>query len=330
MTTRRIIGMIVVLTALFVTSATLRAAPPRAGDEPAKPDAAGGARIYSFPAADVVYPEGIGYHAGNGDFFAGSTNGGAVYRGNAWRGSRQIELFLPAGSDGRTDVRGIKVNPQGQLFLAGGPTGTMWMYDAVTGRLLSSFRNGIQGSFINDVAIAPDGAAYFTDSNVPLLYRVKADAQGIYQFEFWRDLRDTVIQYGQGFNLNGIAVTPDNKYLIVVQSNTGKLFRIAIDTKEVTEIALAGGDRMTNGDGLLLDGQTLHVVRNSLNLIVQLRLAADYASGQQVGSFTDPSFQFTTTIARAGDRLLVVNSQFNRRMANNPELPFSVSSVPLR
>ena len=331
MTTRRIIGTIVILAALFVTSATLRAAPMRAGEEPpTRPDTIRGTLIYTFPAGDTVYPEGIGYHAGNGDFFVGSTNGGAVYRGNAWRGNRQIELFLPAGSDGRTDVRGIKVNPQGQLFLAGGPTGTMWMYDAVTGRLLSSFRNGIQGSLINDVAIAPDGAAYFTDSNVPLLYRIKADAQGVYRFEFWRDLRDTVIRYEQGFNLGGIVVTPDNKYLIVVQGNTGKLFRIAIDTKEVSEITLAGGDRMTNGDGLLLDGQTLHVVRNSLNLIVQLRLAADYASGQQVGSFTDPSFQFTTTIAKAGDRLLVVNSQFNRRMANTPELPFSVSSVPIR
>lgn len=282
---------------------------------------------YTFPAGDVVYPEGIAYHAGNGDFFAGSTTGGAVYRGTVRGGNRQIELFLPAGSDGRTDVRGMKVNPQGQLFLAGGQTGTMWMYDAVTGRFLSMFRNGIENSFINDVAIAPDGAAYFTDSNVPLIYRIRADAQGVYQLEFWRDLRDTVIQYAPGFNLNGIVATPDGKYLIVVQSNTGKLFRIATDTRDVSEITLAGGDRMTAGDGLLLDGHTLHVVRNSLNLIVQIRLAADYASGQQIGSFTDPSFAFTTTIAQAGDRLLVINSQFNRRSTNNPELPFTVSSV---
>ncbi|HEU5102651.1 MAG TPA: hypothetical protein VFU22_26685, partial [Roseiflexaceae bacterium] len=86
---------------------------------------------------------------------------------------------------------------------------------------------------------------------------------------------------------------------------------------------------MTAGDGLLLDGQTLHVVRNSLNLIVQLRMAADFASGQQVGSFTDPSFGLTTTIAKAGDRLLVVNSQFNRRNNPNapPVLPFTISSV---
>jgi len=205
----------------------------------------------------------------------------------------------------------------------------MWMYDAVTGRFLSSFKNGIQGTFINDVAIAPDGAAYFTDSNVPNLYRIKPDAQGVYRFEFWRDLRGTAIQYAQGFNLNGIVVTPDGKYLITVQSNTGKLFRIATDTKEITEINLAGGDRMTAGDGLLLDGQTLYVVRNSLNLIVMLRMAPDFASGQQIGSFTDPSFAFTTTIAKSGDRLLVVNSQFNRRSTNNPVQPFTISSVAI-
>lgn len=288
----------------------------------------GAAVLYIFPAADVVYPEGIAYHAGTGDFFVGSTNGGAVYRGNVRRGSRQIQLFLPPGSDGRTDVRGMKVNPQGQLFMAGGTTGTMWMYDAVTGRLLSSFNNGVANSFINDVAIAPDGAAYFTDSNVPLLYRIKADTEGVFRYEPWLDLRGTAIAYAQGFNLNGIVATPDGKHLITVQSNTGKLFRIDLASKVVDEIKLAGGDLMTNGDGLLLEGTTLYVSRNSLNLIVQIRLAADYASGQQVGSFTDPAFALTTTIARAGDRLLVVNSQFNRRASNNPALPFSIASVP--
>ena len=287
-------------------------------------------RLYTFPPNDVVYPEGIALNPATGDFFVGSTNGGAVYRANAQRGPRRLTLFLPAGSDGRTDVRGMKVNKQGHLFMAGGATGTMWIYNTATGRLIKSFRNGVPNSFVNDVAIAPDGAAYFTDSNVPILYRIKADAQGVYRLERWRDLSNTIIQYEPGFNLNGIVATPDGKYLITVQSNTGRLFRIATDTKEVSEIVLLGGDRMTFGDGLLLDGQTLHVVRNSLNLIVQLRLAPDYASGQQVGSFTDPSFAFTTTIAKFRNDLLVVNSQFNRRATNDPVLPFTVSRVPLR
>ncbi len=60
------------------------------------------------------------------------------------------------------------------------------------------------------------------------------------------------------------------------------------------------------------------------------RLAPDLSGGQQIGSFTDPTFQYTTTIARAGDRLLVVNSQFDRRPTSDPVLPFSVSSVAMR
>jgi|HigsolmetaAR202D_1030399.scaffolds.fasta_scaffold00866_10 hypothetical protein len=285
--------------------------------------------IYSFPAGDEVYPEGIAFHAGNGDFFAGSTVAGAVYRGNTRGTSRNLTLFLPPGSDGRTDVRGLEVDSQGRLWLAGGATGTMWMYDAVTGRFLSQFSNGIEGSFVNDVAIAPDGAAYFTDSRVPYIYKIAPDSEGIFRFEFWRDLSDSPIQFTEGFNLNGIVVTPDNKYLIVVQSNTGKLFRVAIDSPQIDEITIANGDRVTAGDGLLLDGSTLHVVRNSLNLIVQLRLSNDYLNAQQIGSFTHESFGFTTTIANADGRLLVINSQFNRR--NNPDMPpimpFTVSSV---
>jgi sugar lactone lactonase YvrE len=285
---------------------------------------------YTFPASDPVFPEGIAYHAGNGDFFVGSTNDGAIYRGNAWGDDRQLQLFLPGRTDGRTFVTGMKVNPQGQLFVSGGATGMMWLYDAVTGQLLSAFSNGIEGGFINDVTIAPDGAAYFTDSRVPWIYRIKADAEGVYRFEFWLNLNSTAVEYTTGNNLNGIAATPDGRYLIAVQSNTGKLFRIATDTQAVREISLAGGDRMTAGDGIVLDGQTLYVARNSLNLIVLLQLTPEYSSGQQVGSFTDPSFATTTTIAKISDRLLVVNAQFNRRATNNPELPFTVSSVLLR
>jgi len=285
------------------------------------------ALLYSFPAADIVFPEGIAYHEGSRDFFVGSTNGGAVYRGNELRGNRQIKPFLPAGSDGRTTAIGMKVNSAGQLFIAGGGTGGIWVYDTDLGELLGSFNTGRTNGFLNDVALAPDGSAYFTDSLVPILFRLAPDGQGGWELEEWLDLNTTPIQYVQGFNLNGIDITPDGMYLIVVQSNTGKLFRIATDTKEVTEIVLAGGDRMTAGDGILLDGQMLYVARNSLNLIVQLRLNASFTGGQQVGSFTNSAFGFTTTITKADNRLLVVNAQFNRRGTNDPVLPFTVASV---
>ena len=44
-----------------------------------------------------------------------------------------------------------------------------------------------------------------------------------------------------GFNVNGIAATPNGKTLIVVQSNTGKLFTVtpAVTTADTDELALA-------------------------------------------------------------------------------------------
>lgn len=315
MTSRRMVGLALLL-ALIAAVLPWQAG---AANQPK-------ARIYSFPANDVVFPEGIAYHAGNGDFFVGSTANGAVYRGNIRRNN--LEVFLPGGQDGRTAAIGMKVNPQGQLFVAGGGTGMIWMYDAVTGRLLSAFSTGRQGGFINDVTITPDGAAYFTDSNIPVLYRIKADEQGVFRYETWMSFDGTPLQYTQGFNLNGIVSSADGKYLIVVQSNTGKLFRISTETKEVTPISLLGNDVMTFGDGMVLDGQTLYVVRNQLNLVVKLQLNADFSAGQQVGSVTDPSFMYTTTAAKVGDRMLLVNSQFNKRGGGaTPTLPFTVSSI---
>ena len=74
---------------------TLTGASVQAAGNPAAPT-----MTYTFPAQDVVYPAGVAHHAGNGDFFAGSTTGGAVYRGNTWRDSRALEPFLPAVAAG--------------------------------------------------------------------------------------------------------------------------------------------------------------------------------------------------------------------------------------
>ncbi len=266
---------------------------------------------YTFPAGDVVYPEGVAVHPGNGDFFVGSTANGAIYRGNARGTNRDLQVFLPGGADGRTTAIGMKVNPQDQLFISGGATGMIWMYDAVTGRFLSSFSNGLQstGTFINDVAIAPDGAAYFTDSLVPVVYRIKADAQGVFRFEFWRDLRGTALEYQQGFNVNGIDVTRDGKYLIVVQSNTGNLYRVDPETGHATLIDL-GGASMTNGDGILLVGRTLYVVRNRLNVIEVVRLNGTFTSGEVVDEIRSNDFDVPTTVAMFGNRLYLVNARF--------------------
>ena len=203
---------------------------------------------YILPG-DVVFPEGIAFQPSTNDFFVSSTTDGTIFRGDIRKKSARV--FLPAGADGRTIATGMKVDSEGRLFISGASSGKIFIYDTKTGDLISKFADDLQSTFINDVAIAPNGAAYFTDSLSPFLYRVAANDEGRFTFKRWIDFTGTPLVYQPGFNLNGIVATPNGKYLIVVQSNTGKLFRITIATKEIVEIDLSG-TTLTNGDGLLL------------------------------------------------------------------------------
>lgn len=147
------------------------------------------------------------------------------------------------------------------------------------------------------------------------------------ELEEWLNLEGTLIEYGEGFNLNGIATSEDERYLVTVQSNMGNLYRIDIESREVIRIDL-GSETLMGGEGILLDGQTLYVVRGGEGVIVPVELSEDFASGKVGEAFSDPSFAHPTTIAKFGDRLLVVNSQFDRRESGqNPELPFTVSAI---
>ena len=107
-----------------------------------------------------------------------------------------------------------------------------------------------------------------------------------------------------------------------MQSNTGKLFRIEIATKQVVEIDLGGAS--VAGDGLWLEGKKLYAVARPD--LLKIRLSRDFTRGQVVSRSSDYSFAFPTTIAIARGRMLVVNSQFDKR-GGTPVLPFTVSSI---
>ena len=223
----------------------------------------------------------------------------------------------------------MKVDASGRLFVAGGDTGRMFVYETGTGELIDRFENGAQSTFVNDVALTPDGSAFFTDSMRPELYRVFPDGSGGYEMETYLDFEGTPLKYEEGFNLNGIAATPDGRHLITVKSLSGQLFRIDTQSKEVIQIDTGGAD-LTNGDGLLLMGRTLYVVRNQNEVIVPVKLSSDYSSGVADEGFKDDSLMYPTTVAAYEGQLLVVNSQFDARgEGRQPELPFTVSDLPI-
>ncbi len=269
---------------------------------------------------NAVFPEGIAVDEESGAFFVGSTSDGTIFSGNA-NSSNDASIFLAGGGDSRTDVRGMKVAKNGRLYVAGGTLGKVFVYDIASKALLASFATGLTPSFVNDVTIAPNGDAYFTDSQSPAIYRLSADLTNFARFT---DFAGSSVVYGPGFNLNGIAATADGAYVITVQSNTGKLIRVDLSSKQVSEINLDGANA-GSGDGILLRGRTLHLMRNSLGLLLTFKLSEDFTSADLRSVNTDSSFQFPTTFGRYRDRFIVVNSQFNNRTA--PVLPFNVSAI---
>ncbi len=282
--------------------------------------------IYELPG-EQVYPEGVTSDADENVFYVGSTADGTIFRGNVDTG--EVEVFSDGGTDGRTSAIGMDIDDQGRLFVAGGDSGQVFVYDTDTGESIAVLDNGLApNTFLNDVVVV-DGVAYVTDSFNPILWRITFD-DPLGTIEPLVDFTGTPFVFQRdGFNANGIVTTPDGQYLLVVQSATGKLFRIEIATGEVMEVDL-GGAELLNGDGMALDDQTLYVIQNQQELIVPIELDQDFLSGEVGEPFTNDALNYPTTLALTGDgRALVVNSQFGARESGNPELPFTVVSIPL-
>ena len=291
------------------------AAPPSAAKK--KPHRSA---VHVLPG-DQVFPEGITVGPDRRTFYVSSTTDGTIFSGSV-RG-RDADVFLPGGGDGRTTAVGVRADDAGRLWVAGGATGAIFVYDVATRQLLRRFDTG-DGGFLNDVAVTPNGDAYVTDSQRPVLHRIPVEAiadPGVAPETI------PVPAYGAGFGTNGIAAAGDET-LVYVQSNSGRLFRVDLPTRTVQAIDL-GGAELTNGDGLVLRRRKLYVVRNRQERIVEVRLRKGLKAGRVVSESGDPTLRYPTTAALVRDgRMLVVNSQFDRRGDSRPpELPFTVSSI---
>ena len=263
--------------------------------------------------------EGIGVDQESGRFYVSEVTGGEIQRGSADRAQAE-EWLAGDGTDGRYTARGITVDDEGRVYIAGGPNGTgndrpdLWVYSP-EGELLAALRVPDNNAFLNDVAIGPDGAAYFTNSNDPTIIRVVEGADG-WQATEWADGSELITPQ-EGFNLGGIVLSQDRSAFVVAQGTTGQLWRFSVATGEVSEIDTDGAD-LRNADGLIAQGRDLAVVRNFDKQLVHLELNPSATSAELVSSrATDPDRVFTTGKLLDG-RLLLVDSHFDEQTAQGP------------
>jgi sugar lactone lactonase YvrE len=288
----RIASLLVALAA----AAAVAAATPDAGSAQKKPRPF--PEVIQLPTG--FQPEGIEIGKGT-TFYVGSVASGAVFRGDLRTGKGSI--LVPSAS-GRS-ATGIELDTRGRLWVAGASTGSAYVYDAKSGALLKTYTLGTSPTFINDVVVTRD-AAYFTDSSKPVLYKVPLDLGAAQTIPLGGDY----VHIANAFNLNGIDATSNGKTLVAVQSANGRLYRIDPMTGAAKTIALANGESVPNGDGILLDGKTLDVVQNQQNLVAVVRLSNDLSSGVVRTRLSDPDFSVPTTIDDLGKRLYAVNARF--------------------
>jgi len=266
--------------------------------------------------------EGIARGAGT-TFYAGDLFAGDIFRGDIRTGDVSRFIDAPAGRN----ALGIRVDLEhGLLFVAGGFTGQGYVYDLRTGADVATYQFGTPpGSIINDVIVA-GGAAWFTDSVQPHLYRVPINDDGSVGSFSTLVVSGPAGDVTPGFNLNGIAATPDGSTLIVAHSNNAAVYSVNPSTGAS---ALLAGD-LPNVDGILFEAGRLWAVQNFLNQITELRVPGDLSSATVERVITNAdvggAFGIPTTVARFGNVLATVNAHFDTGFPPPPQ-PFQVVIV---
>jgi hypothetical protein len=279
-----------------------------------RPALAASPETLSLP--DGFQPEGIAI--GTQPYaYLGSRDDGDIVRVNL-RTGRNVLISAGTGAPSL----GLKLDDQGRLFVAGGTAGDARVIDAATGRVLADYQLQTGAAFINDVVLTP-GAAWFTDSANPVLFKLPLGPDG--------ELPDAAVpvpltgsfDYRAGTNANGIVALPDGRHLLVVQSNTGKLFRVGFDGR--SSAVDLGGESLRYGDGMLLRGLMLYVVQNRDNVITKIKMDKDADRGAVQSRTKDARFDVPTTIAEWDDWFYLPSARFTTPAT--PTTPYDVVSL---
>jgi sugar lactone lactonase YvrE len=270
-------------------------------------------------------PEGITAGPDTTVFVGSAFGGGGIYQADVRTGEGSI-LVQPTGTMAIGTEYEADAN---RLWVAGGATAEVRVYDASSGALLETYELGHIG-FLNDLVVT-DTAVYVTDSpfdHLDVLPFGPDDA-----LPDPADVHQLTLGGGfellPGFNLNGIVEA--RGWLIAVQSNAAKLWRIDPETGEATEISLGAGVNVMNGDGLELHGRTLFVVQNQLNRVAVFELGPQLQSATRVALLEDPDpdpligLSVPTTAAWIGGALYVVNARFGTPVT--PDTPYWITRL---
>ncbi|MEV5570749.1 hypothetical protein AB0L06_11905 [Spirillospora sp. NPDC052269] len=319
--------------------AGLSAAPSTAFAASSSPSAAVG--VVQGHAASL-HPEGLAWDPTRGRFLVGSLRHGTV---SVVRRDGSVRTLVD--DPALVSATGIKVDAaRGRLLVANADPGVGVKTSAATAKHIAGvgvydLRSGRRIRYIdlakvagdggehfgNDMAVAPDGTFYVTDSFAPVVYRVPVGRPATV---FVRDAR---LAGGGGFGANGIVW--QKNHLIIGNYTTGRLYRVSTASttpsagsapsertapsgaRGMREVRLAGGP-LPGADGFALrrDG-SLIVVSNKVastgaDAVFAVRPSRDWASAEvtrAVSPWADPAP--TAATVTPGGRAYVLSGRLD-------------------
>lgn len=268
-------------------------------------------------ADSALWPEGLDHDPRTGDYFVASVRRRTIVRAAA---DGTDHALWPPGEPTIGAVLGVRVDPARDAIWAttsGIPQMDGWTpadtaiaallrIDARTGRIARRWDLPAvpRGHVLGDLAIGPAGDVYVTDSREPVLYRLRPGAD---------TLEHTTHPLFR--SLQGIAPTPDGRFLYVADYSRG-LLRVRLADGDVRRVADAPGWSSRGCDGIVLHRGAIVAVQNGVTpaRLVRLALAANGDSviaaqviDQSVALAPEP-----TIGTMVGDRFVhVANSQWD-------------------
>lgn len=306
-------------------------------DELAAEEAATSAAPEAFRLNDAgLIPEGIAFDAARRRFFVGSI---ARHKIVVRDGRGRVRDFSQPG-DRLDTVLGLAVDARRRALFAVSTNGfedsakverrnAVLRYDLGRRDRLASRHEAPAALQLNDVAVAPDGTLYATDSEAGSLFRMRPGERVLRPFGTAQAARGA----------NGIAVAPDGRIYVALATGVAQ-----VDPTDGKLQRLAQPDSVVTGgiDGLYWHEGDLVGVQNSTNpgRVIRIRLAD---KGRRIDGVTvlqshhHPVFLEPTTGAIANGALYVLANTYVGRYQPDGSLkdpaslrPTVVLAVPLR
>lgn len=289
------------------------------GDNPTK-NPKSPARI-NFSAPNL-FPEGLTFDPLHNVFLVSSAAFGTV--GVVDFSGAYKELTTDANLTGTT---GLKVDKSRKRLWVCNIENGVGVYDLNSGHKIfftdvSALLPG-KPVFMNDVAIAPDGNAYVTNSSTPVIYKIDQNGKASVFFQ-----KAAFATGPDEFGFNGIQYD-SHGFLLVTHTAQSQIIKIPVNNPDSYSVVNLSGGSLSLPDGLLLskDGKQLVVVNE--DRVLSFTSNDQWKTGSLSTTYITGADVFASSLTSDGKRVFVIYSHLDKLLSGESQDTFAIQEVPL-